>query len=103
MLESDLPEARRAGKSVGVLFVDLDNFKVVNESLGHTGRRRDARARSPAASRPRSPRDFRIGRFGGDEFLVVIPEAEGVHDVEAVAERVARPGGGAAHGRGHRW
>ena len=32
---------------------------------------------------------MRIGRFGGDEFLVVIPGAEGVHEVELVAERVA--------------
>jgi diguanylate cyclase (GGDEF)-like protein/PAS domain S-box-containing protein len=88
MLESDLAEARRAGKAVGVLYVDLDNFKVVNESLGHQAgdemlasvARRIAAALSG---------DFRIGRFGGDEFLVVIPEADGVSDVEAVAERVA--------------
>jgi diguanylate cyclase (GGDEF)-like protein/PAS domain S-box-containing protein len=88
MLESDLLEARRAGKAVGVLFVDLDNFKVVNESLGHvagdemlaTVARRIAGALST---------DYRIGRFGGDEFLVVIPGADGVHDVEEVAERVA--------------
>ena len=88
MLESDLLESHRLGKRVGVLFVDLDNFKVVNESLGHvagdemlaTVARRIAAALST---------EFRIGRFGGDEFLVVIPEADGVHDVEAVAERVA--------------
>ncbi len=88
MLESDLLEAHRLGRSVGVLFVDLDNFKVVNESLGHvagdemlaTVARRIAAALST---------EFRIGRFGGDEFLVVIPGADGVHDVEAVAERVA--------------
>ena len=88
MLESDLLEARRAGKAVGVLFVDLDNFKVVNESLGHVAgdemlasvARRIAAALSS---------DYRIGRFGGDEFLVVIPAVGAVLDVEAVAERVA--------------
>ena len=88
MLESDLLEARRARKAVGVLFVDLDNFKVVNDSLGHaagdemlaTLARRIAGALST---------EFRIGRFGGDEFLVVIPAVDDVHDVELVAERVA--------------
>jgi len=88
MLESDLLEARRAGRTVGVLYVDLDNFKVVNESLGHVAgdEMLGAMAQRIAAA---LPSDLRIGRFGGDEFLVVIPEAEGVHDVEAVAERVA--------------
>jgi diguanylate cyclase (GGDEF)-like protein/PAS domain S-box-containing protein len=89
MLESDLVEARRAGSSVGVLFVDLDNFKVVNESLGHVaGDEMLATVAQRIATALSS--EFHIGRFGGDEFLVVIPEAQGVHDVESVAERVAR-------------
>jgi diguanylate cyclase (GGDEF)-like protein len=72
-----------------VLFVDLDNFKVVNESLGHVAgdEMLVAMARRIAAS---LPSDLRIGRFGGDEFLVVIPDAEGVRAVEAIAERVAQ-------------
>jgi diguanylate cyclase (GGDEF)-like protein/PAS domain S-box-containing protein len=87
MLESDLLQARRAGLTVGVLYVDLDNFKVVNESLGHVA---GDEMLATVARRIASalPSDLRIGRFGGDEFLVVIPEADGVHDVEAVAERV---------------
>ena len=88
MLGSDLEEAGRLGRVVGVLYVDLDNFKVVNESLGHVSGDEllEVMARRIASA---LPSDLRIGRFGGDEFLVVIPQAEGVADVEAIAQRVA--------------
>jgi diguanylate cyclase (GGDEF)-like protein/PAS domain S-box-containing protein len=89
MLESDLAEARREGGTVGVLYVDLDNFKLVNESLGHVAGDEMLAAMAHRIATA-LPGDLRIGRFGGDEFLVVIPEAEGVHVVESVAERIAQ-------------
>ncbi|HOS98149.1 MAG TPA: GGDEF domain-containing protein, partial [Deltaproteobacteria bacterium] len=71
-----LREARGARRSVAVLFVDLDNFKVVNDSLGHAA---GDFLLQEMASRMRSAlrTQDRIGRYGGDEFVVLVP---GIHD-----------------------
>jgi diguanylate cyclase (GGDEF)-like protein len=68
MLELALARARRHELGVGVLFLDLDNFKLVNDSMGHhAGDDRSSSWRSasaPARARPTSARQ------GGDEFLL---------------------------------
>lgn len=88
MLEADLRTARRTGSRVGVLFIDLDNFKLVNDSLGHAaGDEVLARVADRIASVLR-PSD-RVGRFGGDEFVVVVPEVQHGPGVEKVAERIS--------------
>ncbi len=87
ILTEDLAQARAERHKVGVLFIDLDNFKVINDSLGHTA---GDEVISIVAERIQSvlePGD-RLGRFGGDEFVVVIPEVSVPNDVERVAERI---------------
>jgi diguanylate cyclase (GGDEF)-like protein/PAS domain S-box-containing protein len=71
---------------VSVLFIDLDNFKVVNDSLGHgVG---DELLREVARRIRHVMRDSdRIARFGGDEFVVFV---EGAADPAGVAERLRR-------------
>jgi diguanylate cyclase (GGDEF)-like protein/PAS domain S-box-containing protein len=76
-----------AGPSeVSVLFIDLDNFKVVNDSLGHgVG---DQLLREVARRLRHVVRDTdRLARFGGDEFVVFV---DGGVDAAAVADRVRR-------------
>ncbi|HEV7887437.1 MAG TPA: EAL domain-containing protein [Acidimicrobiales bacterium] len=69
------------GKSVAVLFIDVDQFKVVNDSLGHSAGDAVLRAVASRLRRVTGPTDS-IARFGGDSFVLV---REGLKDYEASA------------------
>jgi diguanylate cyclase (GGDEF)-like protein len=78
---------RRAGH-VAVLFVDLDDFKVVNDSLGHEAGDRLISAVAERLSKVLRPDDV-IARFGGDEFSVLVPGVTSEDDALVVARRLA--------------
>jgi diguanylate cyclase (GGDEF)-like protein/PAS domain S-box-containing protein len=79
--------ARRHRKQVGMLFIDLDNFKGVNDSLGHFAG--DQLMQSIAAVLASSVRDSdTVSRSGGDEFLVLLSEIEGASDAAKVADKL---------------
>jgi diguanylate cyclase len=78
--------ARRTPASVGVLFLDVDRFKAVNDSLGHDAGDElllEVARRIQASLRPGDS----VARFGGDEFCVLCVANE--TDVVAVAKRIA--------------
>lgn len=86
-LEFILASARRRNAKVGILFIDLDNFKTVNDSLGHAAG--DALLRLTASRIEGTLRSVDVvSRLGGDEFLVVLPDLEDEQSPVAVAEKL---------------
>ena len=95
-LEVALDSAERFGGQVGVLFLDLDRFKVVNDSLGHHAGDELIEAFARRLLSSIRPHD-RAGRFGGDEFVVICPGVVDAAELRAIADRVRRDVGGRFH------
>lgn len=86
MTARELGRCRRHGRTMSLLLIDLDHFKAINDTHGHLAgdqvladfvRRTRAQLRTPD----------RIGRYGGEEFLVVLPETS-LNAAAVVAERI---------------
>ena len=77
----------RTGKPVAVLFIDLDDFKAVNDTLGHSA---GDQLLIGVAERLRNSlrRPDTAARLGGDEFAVLIEDIDAPAEAEAVAERI---------------
>jgi len=81
--------AQRRRKVVAVLFLDVDHFKVVNDSLGHTVG--DELLKQIAARLKAAVRDGdTVARVGGDEFTIVLQDLQRKDDAAIVAEKVLR-------------
>jgi diguanylate cyclase (GGDEF)-like protein len=86
-LQRGLSIAGRAGDRLGLLFVDLDGFKLVNDSLGHAAG--DAVLAEVGARLRACVRGMdTVARLGGDEFAVLLADFETDDEVIAVADRV---------------
>ena len=86
-LERAIARTRRRGGLVAVLFIDLDHFKSVNDTMGHAA---GDELLTAVARRMRAVlrvNDFAC-RFGGDEFMVLCTDLESAADVAEVAERL---------------
>jgi diguanylate cyclase (GGDEF)-like protein len=86
-LRRALSRARRQGTDVAVLYVDLDDFKRVNDTLGHEGGDRLLMAVAERLQSALRTEDMAC-RLGGDEFAVLVDEVAGQQGARLVAERV---------------
>jgi diguanylate cyclase (GGDEF)-like protein/PAS domain S-box-containing protein len=86
-LRGALARAGRRPSSVGVLFLDLDRFKVINDSLGHDAGDQLLVAMSERLQETLRPMDT-AARFGGDEFVILCEDLDAEAEVLGIAERL---------------
>ncbi|MGF1473275.1 MAG: putative bifunctional diguanylate cyclase/phosphodiesterase [Rubrobacteraceae bacterium] len=80
--------AKRESRMVAVLFLDLDNFKVINDSLGHeTGDRLLAAVARRLSDRCIGPEDV-SARLGGDEFVILLSDVDSLTEAESSADNI---------------
>jgi len=98
-LAREVRRAKRKAGRFGLLFLDLDGFKQINDTMGHNcgdqallwtaDRLRDAlRPIDTVSLSPTLPTELSIARLGGDEFTLLITDVSGPEDVLSVAQRI---------------
>jgi diguanylate cyclase (GGDEF)-like protein len=86
-LDQALARLGRKQSSVGVLFIDIDRFKVINDSLGHPAGDEMLIAMAHRIQDSLRPGDT-LARFGGDEFAILCEDLAGEHDAVEIADRI---------------
>lgn len=88
-LVAELAAAARSERRLALLFIDLDGFKLINDTLGHAHGDAELKAVAERLRQCVRPSDV-IARFGGDEFVVLVPDLANVNAVDALAEHILR-------------
>jgi len=86
-LSMNIIRARRDRSMVAVFFIDLDRFKVINDSMGHAAGDKVLQAVAERVKATMREVDS-VGRMGGDEFVIVAAEIHGVADAVHIAQKV---------------
>src|SRR5207244_6932266 len=88
-LTQNVTRARRSGRTVGVMFVDLDHFKNINDTLGHEAGD-ELLLEMSRRLRDCVREDDTVARLGGDEFTIVLADLRQPEDAVGVASKIIR-------------
>jgi diguanylate cyclase (GGDEF)-like protein/PAS domain S-box-containing protein len=83
----ELARARRNQTNLALIYLDLDRFKIINDTLGHSCGDQLLKAVAERLKNLLRETDT-LARMGGDEFMYILPEVESSEDVDRVAEKV---------------
>jgi diguanylate cyclase (GGDEF)-like protein len=89
LLNASLERASQANRRVGVLFLDVDNFKNINDSIGHSFGDRVLRGIAQRLQSAAQPLGF-AARLGGDELTVICEDARDLEQIHAASEQIIR-------------
>jgi len=93
LMETELNQrinaAKRFEEQLAILFIDLDHFKVINDTMGHE--HGDILLQKVAKRLSAQLRDYdTVARFGGDEFVLLMPQIRDTTEIAAVADKIIR-------------
>ncbi|MFC4309078.1 EAL domain-containing protein [Steroidobacter flavus] len=89
LLNASLERAAKSNRRVGVLFLDVDNFKNINDSIGHSFGDRVLRGIAQRLQTAAQPLGF-AARLGGDEFTVICEDVGDLEQIRAASEQIIR-------------
>ncbi|WP_447972090.1 putative bifunctional diguanylate cyclase/phosphodiesterase [Nitrospira sp. Kam-Ns4a] len=87
LLSQSLARARRAGHNLALLFLDLDRFKLINDTLGHTVGDQLLKAVAGRLTAALRASDI-VSRLGGDEFTIILEDVGTSEDVARIAQKL---------------
>jgi diguanylate cyclase (GGDEF)-like protein/PAS domain S-box-containing protein len=97
-LASAMKRAKRSGKAMSLMFLDLDRFKDINDSLGHaagdlllqyvSNTLTTCLRNVDSVGRDVGPEPFTLARLGGDEFTIIVENIEGPESAALIARRI---------------
>ena len=88
-LTGAIEEARRNGRQIALLYLDLDRFKIINDGYGHPFGDEVLKAVAKRLNAVVSNRDT-VARYGGDEFLILLADIKGASDAHEIAKTVVQ-------------
>ena len=88
-LNRQIMSANRIGMLLAVLFIDLDGFKMINDTLGHAAGDELLVSVAKRLSTVLRKSDF-VARIGGDEFIILINNAENTNGIETIADKILK-------------
>nr|WP_246294156.1 GGDEF domain-containing protein [Desulfobacter latus] len=86
-LEKDMSHAHRQGRRLGLLYVDLDGFKKINDTMGHDAGD-ELLIKVGSTLKKTLRKEDTVGRLGGDEFAVILSEIKAPEDVKQIGEKI---------------